>query len=305
MSANNQVFKRLKRYRVLYLLILPAVLYMLIYRYYPIIIQAGLTFKNYSLLEGVWGSPWVGLDNLKDLFSSLFFKRIFLNTIILSVLRLAFGFFPPIILAIFLYDLKFSSLKRICQTLVYIPHFFSWVIVYAIVYAFFSNTGFVNQAINLIGWEKQNFFLDSTFFYPLLIGSAIWKEIGWGTIIYLAALMNIDPQLYEAAKIDGAGALTRIRHITIPGILPVAIFLFTLAIGRLFSLAGAEQVLLFYTPATYEVADIIDTWVYRIGLAQFKYSLGAAASFFQSFIGLILIIITNKLSTRYTGVGIW
>ncbi len=297
--------KLLKRYWVLYVLLIPSFSYIVLYRYYPILIQALLSFKEYTLMGGIWDSKWVGFANFSELFFSPYFPRIFKNTVIISSLRLLIGFLPPVILAIFLYDLKSKTLQRVAQTIVYIPHFFSWVIVYSILFAFMSNSGFVNRLIVVLGGEERNFFLNSRYFYPLIVSTAIWKEIGWGTIIYLAALTNIDIQLFEAARIDGAGPLARIRYITIPSIFPVMIFLLMLSIGQIFMLAGAEQILLFYSPATYQVGDIIDTWVYREGLVQFKYSLGAAASFFQSLIGLFLIIMINRFSKKHTGIGVW
>ncbi len=294
----------LRRYRLLYALFIPVIVYYAVFRYYPILVQGVLAFKKYKLSEGVWGSPWVGFDNFVYVFGRPDFYSVLENTVIISLLRIACGFFPPIVLAILLFDLRSGWLRRFSQTILYIPHFFSWVIIYGIVFAMLSNTGLVNQLIESFGGAAQNFLMAPEWFRPLIVGSGIWKEIGWGTIIYLAALTSIDPSLYEAAKIDGAGPLQRIRHITLPGIRSVVVFLFTLSLGSVLS-AGAEQILLFYSPATYEVGDIIDTFVYRQGLSQLQYSMATAVGLFQSVIGLVLILTANRLAKKYAGTGIW
>lgn len=311
MSNKQSMVKRkglryiIKRYGMLYLLILPCVAFLLIFRYYPIIIQAILSFKNYKLMDGVWGSSWVGIKNFTKIFSSGDIIRIIWNTVYLSFLRLLIGFFPPIILSIFLFDLAGTKLKRICQTIVYIPHFFSWTVVYAIVFAFFSNGGVINGIAQSMGLTSHDYLMDQNTFLPMLLGSALWKELGWSTIIYLAALTSINTELFEVAKIDGAGPLKRIWYVTLPGIKNVTIFLLTLSIGNILRGAGTEQILLFYSPPVYNISDVIDTWVYRQGLVKLDYSLGSAVSFFQSVFGLILLLICNKLSKKYAEVGIW
>jgi putative aldouronate transport system permease protein len=301
----DRLIPRLKRYAVLYLLIIIPLAYYVIYRYYPMLLQFVLSFKQYRIKDGVWGSPRVGFENFYELFSTPEFQRIFINTIRISILRLIVGFFPPIILAIFLFDMSSTLCRRISQSILYIPHFFSWVIVYAIVFVLFSNTGWVNSFISGMGGDPKDFLIDETYFLPLLIGSALWKELGWGTIIYLAALTGINTELFEAAKIDGAGPFKRIRHITLPGILPVMVFVLTISLGRLLSNVGTEQILLFYSPATYSVGDVIGTWIYRQGLGKLKYSLGAAVSLFESTVGLLMVLACNKLANKVAGVGIW
>ena len=302
----KETFKtRVRRYASLYLFILIPILYYLIYRYYPIVTQFVLSFKNYRILGGVWGSPWAGFDNYRALFSSNEFLRLIKNTIVISVLRLVVGFFPPILLSIFLFDMTSRKIRRISQSILYIPHFFSWVVIYAIVYSLFSSAGYINNIITMWGGEAQDFLISTKWFYPLLLGSALWKELGWSTIIYLAALTNIDPQLFEAAKMDGAGPVRRIIHITLPGILPVIVFILTISLGNLLNNTGTEQILLFYSPANYSVADVIGTWVYRRGLGEMKYSLSAAISQFNAVIGLILVLTFNKLANKFAGVGIW
>lgn len=295
----------LKRYRALYLFILIPILYFIVYHYVPIILQIILSFKDYSIKKGLFGSEWVGLQNFRDIFSAPQFTRLIRNTVVISVLRLMFGFLPPIILAILLYDMGSSKFRKASQTVLYIPHFFSWVVIYAISYALFSSNGYINNVIEAVGGSRADFLMDSKWFYPLLIGTGIWKDVGWGTIIYMAALSNIDPELFDAAKVDGAGPLQRIRYITFPSILPIVVFLLTISIGQVLNNTGMEQILLFYSPATYNVADVIDTWVYRVGFGEMRYSMGAALSLFKSVIGLILILVCNKIAIKTSGRGIW
>lgn len=296
---------RIKKYSAIYALLIIPILFLLIYRYYPILLQTIIAFKDYKLSKGVFGSDWYGLGNFKELFDMRDINRVLRNTIVISLLRLLFGFFPPIVLAIFLYDLNARVLRRVTQTILYIPHFFSWVIIYAIAYALFTRTGIINSAIVALGGKAQDFLISSSAFRPLIISTGIWKEVGWGTIIYLAALSSLDPGLFDAAKIDGAGPLQRIRHITLPGIRSVVVFLLTLAVGRLFQAAGVEQILLFYSPATYEVGDVIGTWVYRQGLTKLQYSLGTSLAFIESTFGLILILSVNYFAKKRLKVGLW
>jgi putative aldouronate transport system permease protein len=300
----TSLVSRYRRFGFLYIFALVPAAYFIIFCYTPIFLQFILSFKEYKL-AGLWASPWVGFDNYRILFRSEETSRVIVNTLVISSLRLIIGFFPPIILAILLFDMNSPVFRRISQSILYIPHFFSWVVVYAIVQSLFLQSGYINSIITSLGGEPRLFLMDKKYFYPLLFGADLWKEVGWGTIIYLAALTNIDPQLFEAARVDGAGPIQRIIHITIPGILPVAGFCLTMALGGIFSNTGTEQLLLFYSPATYSVGDVIGTWVYRRGLGEFRYGIGAAIAQFQSVIGLILVLIFNKVSKKSFGVGIW
>lgn len=294
-----------RRYMPLYLLALIPIAYLVVYRYYPIVAQFLMSFTNYKIKGGIWGSPWVGFANFIELSKSTEFIRIMTNTIRISVLTLIAGFFPPILLAIMLFDVASNRFSRVSQSLLYLPHFFSWVVVYNLVLSLFSNSGYINGIMELFGAGRYDFLMQTDSFMPLLIGSALWKELGWGTIIYLAALTSIDTELFDVAKIDGAGPLQRIWFITLPGILPVVVFVLTMSLGRLFSAANTEQILLFYGPQNYSISDVIGTWVYRQGLGKLKYSLGAAVSMFQSVIGLLLVLICNRIAQKTAGVGIW
>lgn len=304
-SRSRHTLRMMKEYALIYLLLIPPVILLLVYRYYPILCEISLAVRDYTISGGIWGSEFVGLGNFKKLFQMREFSRIMINTVRISVLQLVAGFFPPILLAIALFDMSSSRYRRVAQSILYIPHFFSWVIIYNLVNVLFSNTGYVNSVIEFFGGESIDFMMKESFFLPMLIISNMWKELGWGTIIYLAALTSIDPELFDVAKIDGAGPVQRIWHITIPGILPVVVFVLTMSLGRLLSSANTEQILLFYGPQNYSVSDVIGTWVYRQGLGKLQYSLGAAISLFQSVIGLIMVLICNKVSVKMAGVGIW
>ncbi|MCS7015629.1 MAG: ABC transporter permease subunit [Gemmatales bacterium] len=295
----------LQKYWLLYALFAPTLALIIVFNFLPNLMTVPLVFKKYYLLRGIWDSPWVGLANLEALFTSPDFGIVLRNTIVISVYRLVFGFFPPIILAILTHDLLSHRIKRITQSVTYLPHFLSWPIVYGIVLALINPAnGVIITFLRNMGFTPENLLVSETFFRPLLIITAIWKEVGWGAIIYLAALAGIEPELYEAATVDGAEWYHRIFYITLPGIKPVVTLLLTLSLAGILS-AGFEQVYLFYSPLTYSVGDIIDTWVYRRGLLSADFGLATAVGFFKSVIGFLLIITANKLAKRYAGQGIW
>lgn len=304
-AAEVTLWRRIVRHRMLYLMFLPVAVYYIVFRYWPIGLAWIVAFKDLKLGMGVFDSAWVGLDNFRVMFEDPEIVNVLRNTVEISLLRIVVGFFPPIILAIMFHDLSSGRLKKWLQSAVYIPHFFSWVIIFGIVFAFFSTgTGFVNNVLEALGLSRIEFFLSEGWFRPILIGSALWKEVGWSTIIYLAALSTIDAQLYEAAKIDGAGPIRRIFAVTLPGILPVVTFVLCLSLGNIL-FAGGEQILLFYNKAVLDTADVIETWVYREGLSRLQFSVGTAVGLFQSLIGMVVILAGNTLAKRYTGRGIW
>ncbi|MCX7841932.1 MAG: ABC transporter permease subunit [Clostridia bacterium] len=305
MNKNQLLWKRIVQHKTLYLLLLPLIFYYIFLRYWPIVLAWIVAFKNLQMGSGVSTSPWVGFDNFKFIVSDPEIATAFKNTVQISLLRLAVGFMPPIFLAIMFHDMTSKTLKKYAQTAVYIPYFFSWVIIYGIAFAFFSTgSGFVNNLLDMMGLPRQEFLMSTDWFRPILIIMSMWKELGWGTIIYMAALSTVDTQLYEAAIMDGAGPLKRIAHITIPSILPVVTFVLCINLGHMFY-AGGEQVLLFYNKAVMDVADIIDTWVYRVGIGNMRFSLGAAVGLLQSLFGMILILASNHASKKLTGNGIW
>lgn len=296
---------RMVKYRTLYLLFLPVAAYFVIFQYWPIVLSFVVAFKDLKLGRGLARSPWVGFENFTEIFTDPELLHVFANTVEISLLRLGFGFVPPIILAVMLHDLSSRGFAKLSQTIVYIPHFFSWIVVYGVVFALFSTgSGLINNVIDALGHTRVDFLLSEDWFRPILIGSGVWKEIGWSTIIYLAALATIDNELYEAASIDGAGPLQRIRYVTFPAILPVITFVLTINLGFVLY-AGGEQILAFYNSAVYDVADVIDSWVYREGLGRLQFSIGTAMGLLQSTVGLVLVLAANAVARRSTGRGIW
>ncbi len=294
----------IRKQYILYLMVLPGLIYFLVFRYGPMY-GAIIAFKNYRILEGITGSPWVGFKHFETIFSSTYFTNILTNTILISVYKLVFGLPAAVIMALLLNEVRVRWFKRSVQTITYLPHFLSWIVVFGITLTVLSPSGgLLNKGIVAVGLGQVNFLASPTWFRSVLVATDIWKDIGWGAIIFLAALAGISPQLYEAAAVDGASRFRRIWHISIPGILPVIVLVAMLSIGNLLS-AGFEQVFVFYNPSVYGVGDIIDTWVYRQGIQGFQFSVAAAVGLFKGVVGLILIVTANWASKRYTGSGIW
>ncbi len=304
LAKRNKTKSLLYKYRSLYVIMGIIIIYYLIFNYYPILTAVVLSFKDMKAGDTVWNAEWVGFDQYREIFENPNFLDLLLNTLTISVNRLIWGFWPPIVLAILVFDLIFSKFRRVCQTIMYIPHFFSWVIIYGIVFAFFSGNGFVNTIITLFGGESLDFLTSKDAFLPLIIGSQIWKSAGWGTILYFAALTGVNPELYDACKIDGAGPWSRTKAVTLPALLPIILFNLILSIGSILN-NDFEQLLLFYNAALGDTADIIDTWVYRIGLGRLQYSLGSAVGLFKAVVGFILIVATNAISRKWVGRSLW
>jgi putative aldouronate transport system permease protein len=288
---------------------LPGLLFLIIYKFIPLY---GLTlaFKDFNLfngdtlLESVIQSPWVGLQHFERIFREQQFVQVILNTLIISLYKLVFLFPVPILIAVLLNEVRLRVFKRWIQTIVYMPHFLSWVIVFGLFYSLLGSYGIFNQILGFLGMEKLGFFTDPKLFRMLLVFTEGWKESGWNTILFLAAMTSIDPQLYEAAVVDGANRFRRIWHITLPGIVPIIILVFILRLGHILN-AGFEQVLIMYNPSVYEVADIIQTYVYRIGLGKLDFSMSTALGLFESVVAFILIFSSNMASRRFLGKGIW
>ena len=288
----NEVY----RHREYLLLLLPALVIFILFRYIP---MAGIViaFKKYTIAGGLFGSPWVGFTYFERLFDSEKFYQVLWNSIRISFLKIAIGFPGPIIFALLLNEVRQTAWKKSFQTISYLPHFVSWVVVGGIVRDVLSVHGVVNGMMGFFGAEPRLFLQEMHSFLPIVITSMIWKNIGWGSIIYLAAITSIDPDLYEAAEIDGAGRVRRMWHITLPSITHVIIILFLLRIGNILE-AGFDQIFNLYNPLVYDVADIIDTYVYREGISGFQYSLTAAASLFQNVVGLMLLLMVNVVTRR-------
>ena len=285
------------------MMILP-VAYLVIFHYVP---MAGivLAFQDYKIGRGVFGSDWVGFKWFIQFFESFYFWRLMRNTLLLSFYSIVFGFPVPIIFALMLNEMKVLPLKRVVQTVSYLPHFISLVIIVGMLVTFLSpNNGIVNIVIKSLGGEPVNFLGLQSWFRPLYIGSGIWQHFGFSSIIYLAAIAGISQELYDAAEVDGASRIQRIRFVTIPGMAPTIIILLILNLGRAL-VVDFEKVLLMYTPATYEVADVIATYVYRRGIIDSKYGFASAVGLFANVINLIFLVVFNRLARRYTDTSLW
>lgn len=263
-----------------------------------------IAFKQYNFHDGIFGSPWVGLQNFETIFSNPQTLNIIRNTFVLSVLTLLIGFPAPIILAILMNEMRMVILKRSIQTLVYIPHFFSWVIVGGMVVTLFSQeTGVINYWVEQWTGNSYPFLYKELSWISVFLGSGIWKEAGFGAIIYLAALTSIDPNLYEAANIDGANKWKQIWHITLPGIRPTIVLLFIINIGRVMEV-GFDQVYMLQNSVVSNVSEVISTYIYKVGLQGGQFSITTAMGLFESLIGLILVFSANKIARRF-GQGLW
>lgn len=292
------------RDRYLYLLLLPGIALLFVFKYVPMY-GILIAFKDFNMLIGMKGSPWVGMDQFERLFQSSDFSRILANTLIISVYKLLFSFSIPVILSLLLNEIKNTTFKRVTQSIVYLPHFVSWVIFSGILITFLNPVdGLFNYIITSMGGSKIDFLGNPDYFRSILVLSDIYKEVGWGTIIYLAAISGVNPELFEAARIDGANKLRQIWHVTLPAIRPVIVILVILSLGNILE-AGFQQVFLLYSPLVYSVADIIDTYVYRVGLQNANYSYATAASIFKSLVALVLIVTANKIAKKTGQEGLW
>ncbi|MDR6550587.1 ABC transporter permease subunit [Paenibacillus qinlingensis] len=298
------VFRTIVRDRVLYIMMFPGLLFYLIFRYVP---MYGLlmAFQNYSISKGVWGSKWVGFEHFRAFFDSPDAAVLIRNTLVLNALELLVVFPAPILLAVLFHELRFALFKRLAQTISYLPHFISTVVICGIIVNFLSpSTGIVNHLLQALGIKPIMFLGESQWFRPIYIASELWQKAGWDTIIYLAAIAGVNPTLYEAAKIDGANRWQQIRHVTLVGMIPVMIILFIIKIGHILEL-GVQKIILLYNPLVYDKADVISTFVYRRGLLDADYSFASAVSLFQSVIGLILVIAFNRLARKYSETSLW
>jgi putative aldouronate transport system permease protein len=282
----------------------PSLLYFLIFRYAPIW-NAQIAFKDFKPLLGVTGSPWVGFQHFETFVNSFYFNELIINTVIFSTAKLVLGLPLAVILAIALHETWFARYRTLVQTVVYLPHFLSWVIMFGILLMMLSpGSGLINTIIEQLGGEPIAFLTSPQWFRWVVIFSDIWKETGWSTIIYLAALLSISPHLYEAATVDGASHLQRIWHISLPGILPVIVLVTLLRLGNILD-AGFNQIFVLYSVPVYSVGDIIDTWVYRQGILQFQFGLATAVGLFKGVIGLILILFANQIARRVAQQGLF
>lgn len=300
-------WKRFWRQRWAYLFLIPALVCLAMFAYGPMY-GIVLAFKKYSIRKGILGSPWVGFVNFERLFGSAIFARSVRNTLIISLMNLLFSFPMPIIFALMLNEMIHTKLKRVVQTISYMPHFINWIIVSSILMELLSPTrGTINYVITLFGGEPIYFLAEAKFFRWILLFSNIWKGIGWGSVVYLAGISGIDTEQYEAAWIDGASRLKCMRYITLPGLMPLISIQLILSVGGIMS-AGFDQVFNLYNSMVYETGDIIDTYAYRVGLeGTMDYPLSTAISLFKNVIGFILVIGTNYVANKLSGGenGLW
>jgi putative aldouronate transport system permease protein len=294
----------LKRDKYLYLLALPGLVFFLLFKYVPMW-GVVIAFQNYSPFAGISGSPWVGFDNFQRFFSNPDFMMLFRNTMAINLLNLVLFFPLPILLSLLLNEVRSLFYKRTVQTIVYMPHFLSWVIISGLTFLLFAKgDGLVNNIMAALGFNRFDVLTDPHMFWIMLTIQSIWKECGWGTILFLAAMASIDPQIYEAAKLDGASRLRQMWHITLPSIRNVVVILLILRLGHMMDV-GFEQVFLMYNGAVSQVAEVFDTYVYRVGIQQAQFSYSTAAGLFKSVIGLVLVVVANKIAKKLGEEGIY
>lgn len=305
----GRFFRYVRRHPMMYLMLIPGLFFLLIYKFAPLY-GILIAFKNYNIFAGsnpidaIAKSPWVGFANFERLFKSSEFIKVLANTLIINGMKILFLFPIPIICAILLNEIRNKTFRKLSQTAIYVPYFFSWVVVFGIFYSLFGSYGVVNNVIAALGHARIKFFTDTGIFRWLLVFTEGWKEIGYNTVIYLAAITGIDIALYEAASVDGANKWKQIWHVTMPGLLPTIVLMFILKVGYILD-TGFEQVLVFYNPAVYDVADIIQTYVYRLGMGQMDFPLSTALGLFNSVVAFVLIVSANMISKKLIHRSIW
>ena len=290
--------------KYLYLLLIPGVVYFIIFNYVPMY-GIIIAFKDFNFAKGILASPWIGFDNFKYMFGLSDFYKVFWNSLYLGFLRLVFGFPIPIILALLLNEIKSRVYQRVMQTVLYLPHFISWVVIGGILVNFLSPSwGIVNIFLKQIGIEPVFFLAKEEYFRPLVLLSSVWKESGWGTIIYLAAIAGINVELYEAAQIDGANRLQRLWHITLPSIKSTIVVLLILRLGQIMG-NGFEQIFVLQNPMNLGVSEVFETYTYRVGIIGGRFSFGTTVGLFTSVIGVIFLLASNKVASLLKEDGLW
>ncbi|HLZ28217.1 MAG TPA: ABC transporter permease subunit [Chloroflexota bacterium] len=292
-----------RRNRYIYLMLAPVVAYYLIFHYAPMY-GAIIAFKDFTPAQGILGSPWIGFQNFSDFFGGVYLWRLLRNTLAINVLDVVLGFPAPIILALLLNELTSARFKRVVQTITYLPHFMSLVVVVGILIDFLARDGLFNNVLASFGVKPTPFMQEASWYWILYVGSGIWQAVGWGSIIYLAAVATVDPTLYEAAVMDGATRWRQMWHITLPGIMPMVLTLLILRVGMLMSV-GYEKTLLMYNPSTFDTADVISSYVYRKGVLGMDYGFSAAVGLFNSAINFALLLAANRVSRRMNQTSLW
>jgi putative aldouronate transport system permease protein len=295
---------KLKRNMVLYLFLAPALVYYLLFHYAPMY-GTLIAFQDFNPFRGMTNSPWVGLKHFEAFFNSIYFYRLIRNTLLIGMYSVLFGFTIPIVFALLLHEVKHSKFRNVIQSVSYLPHFISTVVVVGLIVNFTSpSTGFINGIIEFFGGTRIDFLREPGWFRTLYVSSGVWQTVGWSSIIYFASLTGISPSLYEAAEMDGASRWHKIWHISLPGIKPTIITILLLDLGRVMDV-GFEKVFLLYSSSIYETADVLSTYVYRSGLEQQQYSFASAVGLFNSFLTFVFIIVCNRLARRFSGYSLW
>lgn len=302
-SFGNKLAIDLKKNKELYLIALPVIAFYILFHYTPMY-GAIIAFKNFNPAKGILGSSWVGFKHFQDFFSTYYFWRLLKNTLTISITSLVVGFPAPIILALLINELRSRAFSRTVQTITYMPHFISTVVVCGMIVNFTKDTGAITTFLSYFGFPKETMLNNPGMFVPVYVISGLWQEIGWGSIIYLAALTGIDQELYEAARIDGAGRWKQTLNITIPCLIPTIIILFILRMGNMLNV-GFEKIILLYNPTIYETSDVISSFVYRKGLQEFSWSFSAAVGLFNSVINFTLVIASNWISRKAGETSLW
>lgn len=302
-SLSRRLALNFRRYRAIYIMLIPVIAYYLIFCYWPMY-GVTIAFKNYKPRLGIIKSPWVGFAHFQSFFSSLYFGRLLRNTVLISLYSLLFGLPIPIIFAILLNEVKNPLYKKTIQTVTYLPHFITTVIICSLILQFTNADGFITKIVNRITGDTMSLIGDYRRFRTIYVLSGIWQGFGWGSIIYLAAMMGINPELYEAAHIDGANKLRQILHVTLPGISSTIVIMFILSCGGLMNV-GWEKTFLLQSPLTYETSDVISTYVYRKGFEDMDYSYSAAVGFFNSVINILLLATANLMSRKLSETSLW
>ena len=295
--------RNLKRYRYIYLMLFLVILYYAVFCYAP---MGGvvIAFQNFKPALGITGSKWVGLKHFVDFLTGPYAWRLIRNTLLINILQIMFAFPVPIFIALLINEIHCKAYKKVVQTVSYMPHFISLVVMCGLLVTFSRSDGIFNDFLSLFGVERTNLLANAKWFRPLYVFSGIWQEAGWGSIIYLATLSSIDPGLYEAATIDGANRFQRMIYVSFPGLLPIIIVQLIMRIGNILT-TGFEKVFLLYSPLTYETADIISTYIYRQGLELSNYSYGTAVGLFNSIVNLIILVAANHFVGKLTGESLW
>ncbi len=302
-SRKNYYLSDLKKHKHIYVMLIPILAFYIIFNYVPLF-GAIISFKEYDPILGIANSPWVGFKHFKNFFGSIYFTRVLKNTLGISIINIIFGFPAPILLALMINEVKCIKYKKLVQTATYLPHFISLVVVCSLVKSFVGETGAVTALLSLFGVEKANMLMNPNYFAGIYVGSGIWQEAGWSSIIYLAALSGVDEQLYEAATLDGAGKLRQIWSVTIPCIMSTIVSLLIMKLGQMMSI-GYEKIILLYNPAIYDTADVISTYVYRKGIQEYSWSYSTAVGLFNSVVNFVLLILSNTMSKKLNGTGLW